>query len=154
MLMQNIRPYRTTDRAACLELFGGNRPKFFDASELPLFIDFLDNFSDEYFVLELEGVVVACGGWYHKAATSEARLCWGMVGYDLHKKGYGSELLTYRLREIAKNKAIQNILMDTSQHAVEFFQRFGFTVSDIKKDAYGPGLHRHDLKLSLNNRAV
>ncbi len=51
---------------------------------------------------EETGAIVACGGY---AAEEEdptiAVLCWGMIRRDLHRCGFGRELLAERLRRIA-----------------------------------------------------
>lgn len=153
--MTNIRHYTSQDREACLELFRSNMPKFFDPTELPLFERFLDaqekgisgkaaHSNEHYFVLADEETVVGCGGIALKDNNTVC-MAWGMVGNSLHKKGYGAQLLEYR---IARSKALYptaKIGLDTTQHSEGFFARFGFKTWKITKDFYAPGMDRYDM---------
>ncbi|WP_369009964.1 GNAT family N-acetyltransferase [Paenibacillus dendritiformis] len=80
-----------------------NVPDYFAAVERKDFDAYLDDLKGPYFVMEEEtGAIVACGGY---AAEEEdptiAVLCWGMVRRDLHRCGFGRQLLAERLRRIA-----------------------------------------------------
>lgn len=151
MTASEIRPYFAWDRSDCIEIFNSNRPKFFDAGELPKFAAFLDSLPATYFVLELNGQAAACGGWLPAKDGAAAELVWGMARAELHKTGLGTRLLTWRLREIAEAPGIRTIILDTSQHSVAFFEKFGFRVTRWRLDWYGPGLHRLDMSLELSD---
>jgi len=69
-----IRPYRASDRAACIEVFRSNLPRYFDRSELPEFEAFLALPVGDYFVLEFGAAIVACGGCYVREGIG--RLSW------------------------------------------------------------------------------
>jgi N-acetylglutamate synthase-like GNAT family acetyltransferase len=146
-----IRPYLAWDRSDCIEIFESNRPEYFDAGELPIFTAFLDTLPTTYFVLEVSGQATGCGGWLPAEDGGGAELVWGMVRANLHKTGLGKMLLTWRLREIAKNPNISTVTMDTSQHSVGFFEKFGFRVTRWRLDWYGPGLHRLDMSRELSD---
>jgi predicted GNAT family N-acyltransferase len=139
-----LRPYTHADRAACLEIFDGNTPPFFDPSERPDFVNFLERQPCPFFVLEQGGLVVACGG-YGTQENGNIVLAWGMVCRDLHKNGLGSLLLVKRLERILEEDPQARIVIDTSQHTCAFFERFGFKITGQQDNYYGPNLHRIDM---------
>jgi hypothetical protein len=86
-----LREYKPEDKKKCIEIFQSNYPKFFDKSELSLFINWLDHQvgnsstyqsptytnseKDAYFVVEVpETGIVGCGGFYIVKDKNEARL--------------------------------------------------------------------------------
>jgi predicted GNAT family N-acyltransferase len=149
--MINTRPYTALDLQACLRLFDGNVPKFFDPSERQSFATFLQDQSlnTAFLVIENNGVVIACGGHVLEDDGQTAGLCWGMVDQSLHGQGLGRLLTEARLQAIRKQPAIQRVRLDTSQHTHAFYARFGFTVERVETDGYGPGLDRMDMVLLL-----
>lgn len=60
--MQTVRPYAASDRDACLALFDGNTPRFFDPSERAGFAAWLEASTQPYLLIERSGRIVACGG--------------------------------------------------------------------------------------------
>jgi hypothetical protein len=145
-----ISAYNESHKSQCVTIFQSNQPKFFDDEELPLFTAFLDGLVTNYFVLEIEERVLACGGWLLKTEDGEAGLVWGMVHADFHGRRFGTWLLAWRLGQIANDLKIRSIVMDTSQHTTGFFEKFRFRTTKRTPDGYGPGLHRHDMVLELN----
>jgi GNAT superfamily N-acetyltransferase len=156
-----IRPYVPDDRVACVRIARSNTPDFVLPEEVEGYAGWLDRAclaatpgeACDYFVLASEPIagaseLLACGGiaWAHTAPV--ATLCWGLVRRDLHRRGLGSLLLAHRI-DLARARGVQEVLMDTSQHALAFFLRAGFRVAGSVADGYGPGLHRHDLSLRL-----
>ena len=79
------------------------------------------------------------------------RMCWGMVKRSFHKQNYGKYLLLKRMEAICQLPQVEKISMDTSQHSKGFFEKLGFTVTEVEQDGYFPGLHRHELELKLEN---
>ncbi len=152
----NIRNYRPADREACIGIFHSNVPLYFDSDEITGLYHWLDakdrrekafasNATETYYVLEHEGKIVGCAGYYIPAAEARANMVWGMILRSEHKKGYGNKLLEYRIQKIKETAPACSITLDTSQHCYRFFEKFGFTVTKITNDAYGPGLHRYDM---------
>jgi predicted GNAT family N-acyltransferase len=142
-----FRPYAPADEAACLEIFDSNTPPFFDPSERPDFVNFLERLPCPFFVLEQDGQVVACGG-YGTQENGDIVLAWGMVRRDLHKNGLGSLLLVKRIKRILEEDPQTRIVIDTSQHSCAFFERHGFKVTGQQDNYYGPNLHRIDMLYS------
>lgn len=145
-----IRDYQIKDRNNCIKIFKSNIPKFFLPEELEGFEEFLDKMAiGAYWVLEDSNEILACGGIGTR--NSEGRLHFGMVLNHWHHKGIGSHLMKFRLAELIKKPEVKAISLDTSQHNPDFFRRFGFVETSVKPDAYGPGLHRHDMRWELPN---
>jgi hypothetical protein len=143
-----LRRYRREDRASCLALFEGNIPDSFFPHEIPGFLEFLDNFTGPYLVVEQAGGgVVACGGLaeHHEYAT----LCWGMVARARQRQGIGRFLLRARLALAACIPGARRIYMNTSQGTAPFFAKEGFETRRVTLHSYGPGQHRHDMELRL-----
>jgi predicted acetyltransferase len=146
-----IRAFHDRDREACLELFDSNTPQFFAPHERAEFELYLDDLEErgpngEYLVLEVNGSIVACGGYYVEDGT--AGLAWGLVGRDRHREGFGTKLLLERLRRIAANPKA-----NATQFSRGFFERFGFETFKVTADGYGTGQDRLDMRLELNTTA-
>jgi len=147
--LRHVRRYIEADRDVCLAIFGSNTPTFFRAHEQRGFASFLEQHGNRYFVVDDADAVVACGGWGWKTEEPRvARLCWGMVHRDSHRRGIGTLLLTHRLEEIAKHD-FDEVEVNTSQHAAAFFARVGFLDVAIQTEFYGPGLHGHRMRLPV-----
>ena len=151
-----IRKYHSKDRKRCLELFKSNCPVYFADEELSDFETWLDgqdkevlaygNSAEEvYFVIEESQEVIACGGFYIVRNKPLAKMAWGMVDNAHHKKGYGMQLLQYRLDEITKNYPDHAIALATSQHTFPFFEKLGFVVEKITPNGFGEGLDQYDM---------
>jgi len=156
--MYTIRQYAATDRQSCLSIFDSNCPKFFDPAEKKLLERWLDgrdtntlvydsSESEKLYVMEVEGKVTACGGFYTLKNEKVAKLTWGMIHRNYHTKGYGKRLLVYRINVIKKEYPGYLIRLDTSQHTYKFFEKYGFAVSGVVNDGYGKDLHRYDMEL-------
>lgn len=152
-----IRKYQPGDRASCIEIFQSNCPKYLDPSELSGFEFWLNGQDNEkimyknaigehYFVLEKEGKVIACGGYYVCKDNPMVSMAWGLVHNAFHKQGFGKQLFQFRVEQIIQDFPERNIELDTSQHTYRFFEKFGFKITQITKDGYGKGLDRYDMK--------
>ena len=147
----DVRPYLPTDRDACLAVFDSNAPEFFLPRERAEYERFLDDPSGPYFVMDHDGLIAGCGGYYVIGGEpTRARMAWGMVLREWQRKGLGRLLLMYRLRQITKAGGVQFVGLDTSQRSAPFFQSQGFKVAGIAADGYGPGLDRVEMAMKLN----
>ncbi len=151
-----LRPYNTTDRTACIQIFKGNCPEYFDMSELEFFEMWLDgqdegrnaykvSTAEKYFVVEEEGKIIGCGGYYAVSDEMRAGMAWGMIHRDFHKQGFGEKLLQFRLDAIRESYPEHKILLDTSQRTYGFFERFGFVVTKITPDGFAEGIDKYDM---------
>lgn len=149
--MLTARPYRREDRPACLALFDGNTPRFFDGSEREGFAGFLDDQALRwpYQVIEQDGRIVACGGHAVEPDGVSVALCWGMVEAGLHGRGVGRALTEARIAAARATPRIKRVILNTSQHTQGFYARFGFETAKVTPDGYAPGIDRWDMVLKL-----
>ena len=157
-----LRTYKPEDKEKCVEIFRSNSPKFFDKSELGLFINWLDHQAgnrsayqsptysesekDAYFVVEIPaGGIVGCGGFYIVKDKNEARLAWGMIHSDYHHQGYGTALYNYRKEIIKMEWPNHRMVLGTSQHTYSFYEKMGMRINTKIKSGYGPDLDRYDM---------
>lgn len=146
------RPFISADRLACLSIFDSNAPPFFAPEEHVEFCEHLENLDDietPYIVLVRGDVVVACGGLTVDMTCQKALLVWGMVERELHGIGLGSILTQARLTLARAKPDLTKIKLSTSQHTNGFYERFGFALSKITPNGFGPGLDRLDMTLEL-----
>jgi ribosomal-protein-alanine N-acetyltransferase len=152
----NIRAYQPTDRDACIGLLKSNMPKYFAPAELPEFEQWLDdqhelvgktNPAEQYYVVEVNNIIIGCGGYYIDEGKKQASLTWGMIHRDLHKQGFGSKFLKYRIDTIKNVCNHCTIILDTSQYSFSFFEKMGFRTIKITKDFYTAGIDRYDMEL-------
>ena len=150
----HIRPYSDADHSAGLALFNSNRPKYFAEDELGPFRAHLkkDREVEPYFVAECDGQVRACGGFFSNG-FGVAYLAWGMVEQSWHRRGVGSALLEWRLRDLREDRRAWCVLIDTSQHTAPFYERFGFITFRQIDDGYEPGLHKIYMRLVWDDPA-
>jgi predicted GNAT family N-acyltransferase len=148
--MVRVREYLPADREACLAMFDGNVPAYFAPAERADYETFLAALDFPYLVIEDETGLVACGGWTRrKCDAGAADLCWGMVRHDRHKSGLGHALMQARLDQIAAAGGVRSVVLQTSQHTEGFFARYGFVTHRVETDGFAPGLHLHEMRLTL-----
>ena len=147
--MDIVRPYEARDRDGCLALFDSNTPVFFDTTERDGYAAWLDAGPAGYQVIERDGRIVACGGHAVEADGATASLCWGMVDGRLHKTGLGQALTEIRIAAARAEPGVTAIQLDTSQHTEGFYRRFGFVTLEVTPDAFAPGIHKHEMRLTL-----
>jgi N-acetylglutamate synthase-like GNAT family acetyltransferase len=140
--------YTKNEREECIGLFKSNQPKFFAPDELQDFTTYLDKYIEKFWCMKIDGVLIGAGG-IRVRADNVGRLCWGIIHADLHRKGFGSQLLRFRLQQLALIPDLPTIQLDTSQYNPDFFKRFGFVEISKSENLYGPGLHSHEMELLL-----
>ena len=145
-----IRPYSTKDKEQVLGLLRLNIPKYFAPSEEADFIDYLDHALEDYFVVELNGVIVGCGGVNYIVEDSEARISWDMIHPDFHGKGIGKQLTKHRIECVKQLKKSSRIVVRTSQLAYKFYEKMGFTLERQEADYWAEGFHLYYMSLPLN----
>jgi predicted GNAT family N-acyltransferase len=143
------RPYRVSDRQACLAIFRSNLPRYFDSSELPEFDAFLEQASGDYFVVEQDSALVACGGCYMR--DGKGRLSWGMVAQERHGASLGSTLLAWRVNHLFLQPGTAEITINISQHTADFFARYGFRTTQQISDGLGMGIDQISMSLQRDD---
>jgi ribosomal protein S18 acetylase RimI-like enzyme len=144
--MLQIRPYTPADERACLAICASRVPIFFAPRDLEEFRAFLRQPQGAYLVGTRDGTVRACGGYY-VGTDGVAGLTWGMVHAEDQRRGFGTELLRYRLDRVHEHGRPWCVRLHTTPAITGFFQRFGFVQEAIVEDAYGPGLHQVTMRL-------
>lgn len=144
----SFRRYRPDDRDACLALFDGNTPPFFDPLERAEFAAFLDQPQGAYFVLADDGRVAGCGGYFAEAGDC-ARFSWGMVDRTIHGKGLGRLLAEHRIAAIRAERRFCKIRLGTTHMIAPFFERFGFVRQAVEADGFAPGMDKVVMELDL-----
>lgn len=136
-----IRKYQMKDKAACLAIFDGNVPDFFDASERDMFAGFLDAPQGDYFVIEQDARICGCGGIVRED-RGQARFTWGMVDNSQHGAGLGRLLAEYRLQVIDEAGDYSEAELFTTHRVAPFFAKFGFEIRGVEKDGFAPGMDK------------
>ena len=145
-----LRPYRRADEATCLAIFDTNVPLSFSAGERADFLAFLRALPGPYFVLELNGRAIGCGGYAAGPDGTTVDLCWGMIDQSLHQRRLGAYLLQARIDRIIAAGEATAVALKTVEETVPFFRRFGFELTRIVPDGVAVGRDRYDLTLRLD----
>ena len=155
-----IRKYEATDKDSCMQIFKTNVPTYFTLEEVNEFERFLTKLSDPeatdnppYYVMELENKLIGCGGFGDKKGidgTDAITFVWGMIDRSYHKKGFGEQLLQFRLEEINAQFPNKQVILDTTQFSYTFFEKYGFKTVKITENSYGEGMHRYDMILETS----
>jgi predicted GNAT family N-acyltransferase len=154
MTDHDLRPYADADHAACLAVFDSNTPKFFARSERNEFAGFLQDLlinCARYLVLTRHGRIIACGGLEPGPSPDTAALAWGMVARPHHGQGLGHHLTCARLALARATPRLTQLTLATSQHTSGFYARYGFAITRITPDGFGPALDRVDMTLPLGH---
>ena len=145
------RRYRPSDRSAALGIFDSNTDSLLE-SERAQFLAFVDGNQGPYLVVEDHaGTIIGCGGIARTG--SSVALCWGIVGRRYHRRGVGRLLLRIRLGMAAGTPGVTEVMMNTSNETAPFFEREGFETLQVTQDFFRPGLHKHDMRLALDDHA-
>jgi predicted GNAT family N-acyltransferase len=144
----NFRPYETRDLDGVVEIFRSNIPKYFGPSEEPGLRDFLAKFSDDYFVGELDGEIIAAGGMAPNDGQTVS-LCWGMVRSDHLGKGFGRELTEFRIEKAREKFGNLPLVISTSQHTKGFYEKFGFQLLEHVPNGFGSGIDICNMRLDF-----
>ncbi len=148
--ISTIRLFTDEDLEACVAICAANHPEYIFLHEIEEHREFLTKkpyAPAPYYVIEVEGEIVACGGV--ATAASAMHLCWGLVHPDWHRRGLGTKLVEHRLAWAKGRPELEAVELCTSHKTVEFYERFGFETIKVTKDGFGPGLDQHDMECPL-----
>jgi len=143
-----IRPYSPTDDLAPLELLRLNTPHYFAESEKADLIDYLAHHIDRYYVVEVDGTIMGCGGFNRTADSKRGVLSWDIIHPDAQGKGIGSALAKFRIAEMRK-LGVAEIGVRTTQLVYPFYEKMGFKLkAPVVKDYWAEGFDLYDMALS------
>ena len=150
----SIRNYTEADKAECLKAFRSNIPAFFLPNELEEFEQWLLKYTRavdsqheicRYYVITVDDRVNGCGGFAINLNSKDARMVWGFIDRNAHRRGLGRKLLFWRIKSLRDLAPDCTIALDTTQHSAPFFEKLGFDTVKITKDFYGKDMHRYDM---------
>ncbi|WP_051189583.1 GNAT family N-acetyltransferase [Daejeonella oryzae] len=146
-----IRKYTHSDRDRIIELLQLNTPEYFAAIEEDDLRAYLHNHSSNYFVIEIDDLVVGSGGFNLADDGEIAKLSWDIFHPGFQGKGLGTELTKYRIQQIREIKSVRIVSVRTSQLVYKFYERFGLVVKEIVADFWAPGfdLYRMNCDIKL-----
>ena len=145
-----ISSFKKSDTEALIILLRLNTPRFFAPSEERSFIKYLEQDSENYFIIEEAKGVIGSGGFnYGFDDGKTARISWGMIHPEWQKKGVGTKLTRYRIEQIKKNPEIDKIEVRTTQAVYRFYQKLGFELQNIEKDYWATGFDLYQMTIDL-----
>ena len=148
-----FKPYSQDNMAACLELFDLNCPSFFAREERSDYSYFLQQLPDSrsthnvYLLGWREQRLIACFG-VARVSSETCALTWIMVHPEYQRQRCGEEMMA-QLFTLAAAADYRKVVVSTSQHADQFFARFGAITLRSQNDGWGPGMHRVDMEIIL-----
>ena len=145
----NIRPFEKKDREALIDIFRKNTPTYFAPEEESEFLDFLENQIEEYFVIELNGIVVGSGGINSYDDGQTVVISWGMIDPQYQGIGLGAQLLQFRIDRIVNVHRPERFLVRTAQFTYQFFEKYGFKVIRTEKDFWAKGIDLYEMEYDL-----
>lgn len=148
-----IRAHQPADKPRLLTLLRLNTPTYFSPAEEADLIDYLAHHADNYFVLEVGGEILGCGGFNLSEDGKTAKISWDIFHPDCHGKGLGTALTKFRIQKIKEIDGLKTISVRTSQLAYKFYEKFGLELREVVKDYWDVGfdLYRLDRDINLIN---
>jgi ribosomal-protein-alanine N-acetyltransferase len=143
-----IRAYELKDREIVLSVMQENIPAYFAQDEMEDLKYYLDFEIEQYFVLEAEGKIVACGGINLELEERRGVISWDIVLPSEQGKGYGRKLLEHRIAILKSMPDIDRITVRTSQLTYLFYQKNGFILNQIVKDYWAKDFDLYSMELS------
>ncbi|QCR24956.1 GNAT family N-acetyltransferase [Pontibacter sp. SGAir0037] len=144
-----IRAYSSKDKDDLLALIRLNMPAFFHPDEEQDFRDYLNHHARHYYVIEDEGMVLGAGGINYFEDDGSAKLSWDLVHPDAQGKGYGSQLVHFRITEVKTQPAINLLIVRTSQLVYKFYEKAGFKLVRKQKDYWAEGFDLYQMEMKL-----
>ena len=147
----NIRAHEPEDRPRLLTLLRLNTPEYFSPEEELDLIDYLDHFADNYYVLEIDGEILGCGGFNLSEDGETGKISWDIFHPDSQGKGLGTALTKFRIEKIKEIESVKILSVRTSQMAYKFYEKFGLELREVVKDYWEIGfdLYRLDRPIHL-----
>jgi [ribosomal protein S18]-alanine N-acetyltransferase len=154
IMAMTIRKYQATDRERIIELLRLNTPQYFSPKEETDLIQYLDWQAHNFFVLEVDGTVLGCGGFNLTKDGEMAYLSWGFVDPQSQGKGLGTALTRFRIQRIREIEGVKMIAVPTSQLTYPFYQRFGLKLIEVVKDFWDIGLDLYHLESYIQSVSI
>lgn len=143
-----IRPYTPEDKIAVLGLIRLNTPKYFSKEEETDLAHYLDFEIEEYFVIQIDQIVVGSGGINFEEDKTTGIISWDIIHPEYQGKSLGGQLLQYRIDRLKNEDRIRKIIVRTSQLTNLFYEKFGFKVTEVIEDYWAKGYHLYKMEYS------
>lgn len=134
-----IRPYTPDDKPIVVALLQLNIPTYFAPEEKADFEIYLDEKIDLYYVVESNNEIIGCGGINLAENGTVGKISWDVFHPQFQGKGWGGQLLQYRINVLKEMPQILKITVRTSQVAYRFYEKMGFKTTEIIKDYWAKG---------------
>ena len=141
-----IRKYSPNDKAEIVNIFRLNIPQYFSQIEEKGLIEYLENDTENYYVLLIDNNIVGAGGFNLKDQTN-AVLAWDFFHPQYQGKGLGTTLTQYRIEKIKSFKSVTNIVVPTAQFTYKFYGKFDFILCKVVKDYWAEGYDLYDMEI-------
>lgn len=145
-----IREYMDSDKEQLIELLRLNTPEYFSPSEEEDLKDYLDNHADNYYVVDIDGVIVGCGGFNLTDDRETGKISWDIIHPKSQGQGVGRELTLFRIQKMKEIESIKTISVRTSQLAYKFYAKFGLELREVVKDYWDKGFDLYRLDCDVN----
>ena len=144
-----IRRYKDRDKKELLALLKLNIPQYFASSEESDFVEYLDNYVEDYFVVEDGGSIIGSGGLNYFPDDAIARISWDIIHPDHQGKGIGRQLVQHRLELLQNNPEVNTAVVRTTQLVYRFYEKMGFMLVKTKKDFWAKGFDLYQMHMYL-----
>lgn len=141
-----IRTYHPDDKETLIALFDLNCPQYFATEERADFIRYLDAEIEDYFVVESDGQLVACGGINIQKEKNTGLLSWDIIHPDYQKRGIGKSLVEFRVQHLKEVYRVAEIGVRTAQFTHVFYEKCGFELLEIIPDYWASGYDLYHMK--------
>lgn len=135
-----IRPYSIADKEQLIALFKLNVPAYFDASELPEFLGYLETMSNTYLIIEHATEVIGGLGYEVRESDESGRINWIFLHPTVFGGGHGKKAVHHCLEILRADARVKKLIVRTSQLVYPFFEKLGYQVVQTQKDYWAPGL--------------
>jgi len=144
--MATLRAYTVQDYDAIINLFLLNTPQFFCPPEQQDLEAFLRDELENYYVVEENGEILACGG--SNIEDGIGWLSWYIVHPASQGKGYGKQVALKNLELLKADERVGAIKVRTSQLVYPFYEKLGFVLRSTRDNYWGQGMHLYEMDLN------
>lgn len=74
-----------------------------------------------------------------------------MVDPHYHGQGIGRELTQFRINHLRNISNVEEVIVRTSQHVYQFYEKMGFKLEVVKKDFWAQGFDLYQMKINLKS---
>jgi N-acetylglutamate synthase-like GNAT family acetyltransferase len=131
-----IRPFEQADLEICCDIYKLNAPGRFPEGYYDIFRGAITSPNTLFLVVENEGTVLGFGGISLSLLEThqEAKISYGIIHPDAHRKGIGTALLLARIAALPEPDKPYVLTVSPLPHSRSFFKQFGFCFANKYQD--------------------